>query len=65
MRECIKQKKTDSGRKLVATFRELLYHLDTSEILSNLSEYRGCNSETLGAKMKAIGRTELQKDFLW
>ena len=44
----------DSGRKLVATFCELIPHLDTSEILANLRDYRGWNSETLGAKMSTI-----------
>ena len=51
---------TDSGRKLVATFRELCDHKDTSEILSNLRGYIGWNSETLGAKMSTIQHTELK-----
>lgn len=57
------KKRTDSARKLKATFRELFCYLDTSEILANLRDYRGWNSKTVGEKMSAIGRTELPMEF--
>ena len=64
-KECIKQRRTDSDRKLRATFRELFDHLDTSEIFANLRDYRGWNYETLGANMSAMQHTELPIWFLW
>ena len=49
-KECIKQRRTDSDRKLRVTFRELFDHLDMSGTFSNLRDYRGWNSETVGEK---------------
>ena len=56
-KECIKQRKTDSDRKLRANFHELFDHINTSGIFSNLCDYRGWNSETLGANMSTIQHT--------
>ena len=64
-RECIKQARTDSDRKLRAMFRALFDHLDTSGFFANLRDYTGWNSEILGVKMSTIRHTEFQIWFLW